>query len=67
MVEQQEERIEEWYFDKKIRDQVSLRKYLCEDHVLKGNDVSCLDEVYTGEKYEDDVSKSKGDRGKPEL
>jgi hypothetical protein len=46
MLEEQEETIEEWYFDKTVRNQIPLAKYLCEDRVLKNQDASCLQEVY---------------------
>ena len=62
MLEEQEEDIEEWYFDKKKRNEISLEKYLCEDRVLKNRDSSCLREVYTPSDTE-----SKGDTGKNDL
>ena len=58
MVENQEETIENWYFNKQLRNNVQLEKYLCEDHVLKHHDSSCLKEVY---------EPSKGDTGKSDL
>ena len=58
MLEEQEENIEEWYFNKKLRNNISLEKYLCEERVLKNRDSSCLHEVYTP---------SKGDTGKDDL
>lgn len=62
MVEEQEENIEEWYFDKQIRNQIPLEKYLCEDRVLKNRDSSCLREVYTPSD-----SQTKGDTGNEDL
>jgi hypothetical protein len=62
MLEEQEENIEEWYFDKQIRNKISLEKYLCEDRVLKDRDSSCLREVYTPSD-----TNTKGDTGKDDL
>ena len=62
MVEEQEENIEEWYFDKQIRNKIPLEKYLCEDRVLKNRDSSCLREVYTSSD-----SQTKGDTDNEDL
>lgn len=62
MLEEQEENIEEWYFNKKIRNEISLEKYLCEDRVLKNRDSSCLREI-----YDPTDANSKGDTGKNDL
>jgi hypothetical protein len=67
MLEEQEDNIEEWYFDKKVRNEISLEKYLCEDRVLKNRDSSCLREVYTPSNEEILNTKSKGDTGRPDL
>lgn len=67
MLEEQEDNIEEWYFDKKTRKEVPLEKYLCEDRVLKDRDSSCLQEVYTSLDEENNNVKSKGDTGKTDL
>ena len=69
MVEEQEETIEEWYFDKKTRQEISLEKYLCEDHVLRNRDSSCLHEVYVPSNSNEDKihTKSRGDIGKKDL
>ncbi|KAG9346599.1 hypothetical protein JZ751_006910 [Albula glossodonta] len=47
MVEQYEEVIEDWYKDHQEED---LTMYLCEKHVLKGQDTACLQEQWTGKK-----------------
>lgn len=62
MVEEQEENIEEWYFNKQIRNKIPLEKYLCEDRVLKNRDSTCLREVYTPSD-----AQSKGDTGNTDL
>jgi hypothetical protein len=67
MLEEQEETIEQWYFDRKARQEIALEKYLCEDHVLKNRDSSCLREVYTPSNEEKANPKSKGDKGKKDL
>ncbi|CAF4038297.1 unnamed protein product, partial [Rotaria magnacalcarata] len=64
MVEEQEENIEQWYFDKQVRNEIPLEKYLCEDRVLKNRDSSCLREVYTPTDQETTNAKSKGDTEK---
>jgi len=67
MLEEQEDNIEHWYFDKKARREISLEKYLCEDRVLKNRDSSCLREVYTPSNEETTNTQSKGDKGKNDL
>ena len=67
MLEDQEETIEKWYFDKNARRDVPLEKHLCEDHVLKNRDSSCLREVHTPSVEEKQTLKSKGDKGKKDL
>ncbi|CAF2361940.1 unnamed protein product [Rotaria sp. Silwood2] len=67
MVEEQEENIEQWYFNKKIRNEILLEKYLCEDRVLKNRDSSCLREVYTPSNEEITHTQSKGDTRKIDL
>jgi hypothetical protein len=67
MLEQQEDIIEQWYFDKKARQEIALEKYLCQDHVLKNHDASCLAEVYTSSTDETTNANSKGDTGKKDL
>ena len=67
MLEDQEENIEEWYFDKKLREETPLEKYLCEDRVLKNRDSSCLREVYTATEDQPAEPKSKGDTGEKDL
>ncbi|CAF1253380.1 unnamed protein product [Adineta steineri] len=67
MLEEQEESIEQWYFDKKVRNEISLEKYICEDRVLKNRDSSCLREVYEPSNDEDIKAQSKGDMGKADL
>ena len=62
MLEEQEENIEEWYFNKQIRKEIPLEKYLCEDRVLKTHDSSCLREVYTPSD-----TKNKGDTDHEDL
>ncbi|KAL4648216.1 hypothetical protein GN956_G6564 [Arapaima gigas] len=47
MVEQYEDVIEEWY---KGRQEEDLTTYLCEKHVLKGQDTACLSEEWSGRK-----------------
>lgn len=67
MLEQQEETIEQWYFDKTLREETSLEKYLCEEHVLKNQDSSCLREVYSTVNNDQSTTKSKGDAGNKDL
>lgn len=67
MVEEQEENIEQWYFDKKARSEVPLEKYLCEERILKDRDSSCLREVYAPPNEETTNTQSKGDTGKSDL
>ena len=67
MVEDQEDNIEQWYFDKKVQNEIPLEKYLCEDRVLKNRDSSCLQEVYTSSNDETTHTKTKGDTGKIDL
>ncbi|CAF1333828.1 unnamed protein product [Adineta ricciae] len=64
MLEEQEESIEQWYFDKKTRNEATLEKYICEDRALKNHDASCLREVYIPS---DESKQSKGDTGKNDL
>ncbi|KAI4894614.1 hypothetical protein NFI96_007193 [Prochilodus magdalenae] len=47
MIEQYEEVIEDWY---KGTQEEDLTTYLCEKHVLKGQDMSCLKENWAGKK-----------------
>ncbi|XP_066515837.1 protein canopy homolog 3 [Hoplias malabaricus] len=47
MIEQYEEVIEDWYKGSQEED---LTEYLCEKHVLKGQDRSCLNENWNGKK-----------------
>ncbi|KAK6474617.1 protein canopy-like protein 3-like, partial [Huso huso] len=49
MVEQNEDVIEDWY--RKHQDE-DLTTYLCEKHVLMGENQECLDEVWTSKKGE---------------
>lgn len=67
MLEDQEENIEEWYFDKKLREETPLEKYLCEDRVLKSRDASCLRELYQPTDDDQSEIKVKGDQGKNDL
>ncbi|KAJ8008523.1 hypothetical protein DPEC_G00105760 [Dallia pectoralis] len=62
MVEQYEEVIEDWY---KGNQEEDLTTYLCEKHVLKGQDTACLSEEYTKKKGDsaaiaEDRKKKKG-------
>ncbi|XP_030631878.1 protein canopy homolog 3 [Chanos chanos] len=67
MVEQYEEVIEDWY---KGDQQEDLTTYLCEKHVLKGQDTACLKESWSGRKgdtaaiAEDKKKKKKSKKGK---
>ncbi|XP_076838780.1 protein canopy homolog 3 [Brachyhypopomus gauderio] len=47
MIEQYEDVIEDWY---KGNQEEDLTNYLCEKHVLKGQDMSCLEESWVGKK-----------------
>lgn len=67
MLEDQEENIEEWYFDKKLREETPLEKYLCEDRVLKNRDASCLREIYQPTDDDQSETKVKGDQRKNDL
>ncbi|XP_029382447.1 protein canopy homolog 3 [Echeneis naucrates] len=67
LVEQYEDVIEEWY---KGNQEEDLTTYLCEKHVLKGQDKACLDENWTAKKKGDqaaiaeDKKKKKKKKGK---
>ncbi|KTG33280.1 hypothetical protein cypCar_00030771 [Cyprinus carpio] len=66
MVEQYEEVIEDWYKGSQEED---LTTYLCEKHVLKGQDTDCLKEKWTGKKGDtaaiaEDKKKKKGKKKK---
>ncbi|XP_052440716.1 protein canopy homolog 3 [Carassius gibelio] len=66
MVEQYEEVIEDWYKGSQEED---LTTYLCEKHVLKGQDTECLQEKWTGKKGDtaaiaEDKKKKKGKKKK---
>ncbi|KAJ3645402.1 hypothetical protein Zmor_023064 [Zophobas morio] len=50
LLEQNEGDIENWYFNHQGKE--SLKKYLCEDRALKGQDSSCLKETLKGDKGE---------------
>ena len=67
MLEEQEESIEQWYFNKKLRNGIPLEKYICEDRVLKDRDSACLREVYTPSDDENSKKRSKGDTEKNDL
>ncbi|KAH8242452.1 hypothetical protein KR032_006900 [Drosophila birchii] len=64
MLEEYEERISDWYF--KLQDKKSLKKHLCEDHVLKRKEErECLKEELPPpkpKKSEKKNKKSKGDK-----
>ncbi|XP_048885235.1 protein canopy homolog 3-like [Brienomyrus brachyistius] len=49
MLEQYEEVIEDWYKGDQVED---LTTYLCEKHVLKGQDIDCLKEKWSGKRRE---------------
>lgn len=53
LVEQYEEVIEDWYKGSQEED---LTTYLCEKHVLKGQDTACLQENYTKQKKGDQAA-----------
>uniref|UniRef100_A0A672MSV9 Protein canopy homolog 3 n=1 Tax=Sinocyclocheilus grahami TaxID=75366 RepID=A0A672MSV9_SINGR len=66
MVEQYEEVIEDWYKGSQEED---LTTYLCEKHVLKGQDTDCLKEKWSGKKGDaaaiaEDKKKKKGKKKK---
>ncbi|KAJ8337790.1 hypothetical protein SKAU_G00367560 [Synaphobranchus kaupii] len=66
MVEQYEEVIEDWY---KGHQEEDLTTYLCEKHVLKGQDRACLQETWSGKKGDvaaiaEEKKKKKGKKGK---
>ncbi|KAM9454684.1 protein canopy homolog 3 [Clarias gariepinus] len=54
MVEQYEDIIEDWY---KGNQEEDLTTYLCENHVLKGQDTSCLKESWAGRKGDPGATK----------
>ncbi|XP_018607179.1 protein canopy homolog 3-like [Scleropages formosus] len=56
MVEQYEDVIEEWY---KGQQEEDLTTYLCEKHVLKGQDTACLNEEWHGRKLIPEDKKKK--------
>ncbi|XP_022074319.2 protein canopy homolog 3 [Acanthochromis polyacanthus] len=53
LVEQYEDVIEDWYKGSQEED---LTTYLCEKHVLKGQDTACLQEEYSGRKKGDQAA-----------
>lgn len=66
MVEQYEEVIEDWY---KGNQEEDLTTYLCEKHVLKGQDLGCLQESWSAKKGDtaaiaEDKKKKKGKKNK---
>ncbi|XP_051557958.1 protein canopy homolog 3 [Myxocyprinus asiaticus] len=66
MVEQYEEVIEAWYKGSQEED---LTTYLCEKHVLKGQDTACLNEAWSAKKGDtaaiaEDKKKKKGKKKK---
>ncbi|XDV14652.1 hypothetical protein PO909_014870 [Leuciscus waleckii] len=66
MVEKYEEVIEDWYKGSQEED---LTTYLCEKHVLKGQDTDCLKETWVGRKGDtaaiaEDKKKKKGKKKK---
>lgn len=67
MLEEQEENIEQWYFNKQLRNATPLEKYICEDRVLKNHDASCLAEVYTPSVDAETNKRAKGDTGEKDL
>ncbi|KAJ8389274.1 hypothetical protein AAFF_G00121390 [Aldrovandia affinis] len=69
MVEQYEEVIEDWY---KGHQEEDLTTYLCEKHVLKGQDKACLEEKWTGKKGDvaaiaEEKKKKKSKKGKSKV
>ncbi|KAH8244078.1 hypothetical protein KR038_000439 [Drosophila bunnanda] len=65
MLEEYEERISDWYF--KLQDKKSLRKHLCEDHVLKRKEErECLKEELPPPKPKSSVKKDKKSKGDKE-
>nr|XP_023649584.1 protein canopy homolog 3-like [Paramormyrops kingsleyae] len=69
MLEQYEEVIEDWYKGDQLED---LTTYLCEKHVLKGQDTACLKEKWTGRRREtagiaDEKKKKRESSGQEEL
>merc|ERR1711976_168721 len=61
ILETYEEDIEEWYFDKENFGK-SLQDYLCQGKVLKGKDLDCLKEEWTGSELVESLSEE--DAGK---
>ncbi|XP_030609885.1 protein canopy homolog 3 isoform X1 [Archocentrus centrarchus] len=53
MIEQYEDVIEDWYKGSQEED---LTTYLCEKHVLKGQDTACLDESWTPKRKGDQAA-----------
>lgn len=51
MLEDYEDKIEEWYFDH--QDEKPLSEYLCADHVLKEDDATCLKEQLSQQNNDD--------------
>ncbi|XP_053688082.1 protein canopy homolog 4 [Sabethes cyaneus] len=58
MVENFENIIEQWYFNK--QNQIPLIKYLCENEVLKGKNSKCLYETFKNTKVDEDVQDYRG-------
>lgn len=54
-MEENEAAIEEWYFNEQNKE--SLKKYLCEDRALKGEDSKCLFEQLKGDPGKKESSK----------
>ncbi|RZC31898.1 canopy 4 [Asbolus verrucosus] len=59
LLERNEADIEEWYFNHQGKE--SLRKYLCEDRALKGQETACLYEQLKGDKGKQKPKKAKKD------
>ncbi|KAF7285939.1 hypothetical protein GWI33_008911 [Rhynchophorus ferrugineus] len=67
LLEENESDIEEWYFNFQEGGE-SLKTFLCEKIVLKGQDTSCLNEKLKGEIGDEvKISKKKTKKGKEEL
>lgn len=63
MVERHEADIERWYYEQQEKGE-PLIKFLCEDHVLKGNDARCLYEEFKPEPEEKKPKKTKSKKEK---
>lgn len=62
MLEENESDIEDWFFNH--QGEISLKRYLCSERILKDVDDSCLDETLEREEKEDKRRKNEEEESK---